>query len=176
MPFGEFVPARKYLPLLANYRVTPMDVTPGRGFNLLDGGPCRIGVAICFESTFPYISRTLTASGAQLLCVITNDVWFGRSAAAEQHAEMSVLRAVENRRYLLRGAATGVSCIIDPRGRVLEGLPIFEQGSISATVECLGGKTFYTRHGDWFAYAMLLLVGLACAVAIGKGRCREVKP
>lgn len=172
VPFGEFVPWRQYLPRLDNYRVTPMDVTPGRGFNLLDGGPCRIGVAICFESTFPYISRALTASGAELLCVITNDVWFRHSAAAEQHAEMSILRAVENRRYLLRGAATGVSCIIDPRGRVMEGLPIFEQGTISATVECLRAKTFYTRHGDWFAWATLLLVGLACMVA---ARRREVK-
>ena len=175
VPFGEFVPARKYLPLLDNYRVTPMDVTPGREFNLLDGGPCRVGVAICFESTFPYISRTLTASGAELLCVITNDAWFGRTAAAEQHAEMSVLRAVENRRYLLRGAATGVSCIIDPKGRVLAGIPIFHRDAISAPVKCIRGKTFYTRHGDWFPYAMLAVVGVASIVALRRRLRCEVK-
>lgn len=171
VPFGEFVPARGYLPLLDNYRVTPLDLTPGRGFNLLEGGPCRVGVAICFESIFPYISRTLTASGAELLCVITNDTWFGRTAAAEQHAQMSVLRAVENRRYVLRGAATGVSCIIDPRGRVLDHLPIFREGTVSAEVSSIRGRTFYTGHGEWFVYALLVIVG-AASVSVVRGRRR----
>jgi len=170
VPFGEFVPWRDTLPLLDNYRVTPVDLTPGRGFNLLDGGPCRIGVAICFESTFPYISQTLALSGAELLCVITNDAWFLRSAAAEQHARMSVLRAVENRRYLLRAAATGVSCILDPRGRVVGEVPIWEKGTVSAEVRALDGTTFYTRHGDWFAYAAL---GISIAALVNAIRDRR---
>lgn len=180
VPFGEFVPARGYLPLLDNYRVTPIDMTPGRGFNLLEGGPCRVGVAICFESIFPYISRTLTASGAEVLCVITNDTWFGRTAAAEQHAQMSVLRAVENRRYVLRGAATGVSCIIDPRGRVLDHLQIFREGTVSAQVRGIRGRTFYTRHGEWFVYAVLVVVAVASvSAALGRRHPNtrfEVKP
>lgn len=105
-----------------------------------------------------------------MLCVITNDAWFGRSAAAEQHAEMSVLRAVENRRYLLRGAATGVSCIIDPKGRVLAGIPIFHQDAILASVKSVRHKTFYTRHGDWFPHAAMLIVGAALIIGLRKRR------
>lgn len=165
VPFGEFVPLRGRFPaldrVLDTYRVTPIDISPGLGFDVLDGGPCRVGTAICFESIFPYISRELTASGAELLCVITNDTWFEHTPAAEQHAAMSVLRAVENRRYLLRGAATGVSCIIDPKGRVLAESSLFSRESISGDVEILRRKSFYTRHGDWFVCASFVTVGLA---------------
>ena len=109
VPFGEYVPARRYMPFLRHYKVTPYDTSPGPSYDLMDTGSCEIGTAICFESIFPDIPRRLTASGAELLCVITNDAWFGWTAAAEQHLAMSVFRAVENRRYLLRGAATGIS-------------------------------------------------------------------
>jgi apolipoprotein N-acyltransferase len=153
--------------------VTPVDLTPGEGFHLLEGGPCRVGVAICFESIFPYISRTLTASGAEVLCVITNDTWFGPTSAADQHAEMSTLRAVENRRYLLRGAATGVSCIIDPQGRVIDRLPIFRRGTVSAQVRSMRSLTFYTRHGEWFVYAVLGVIGLAAIRALCRRRGRK---
>lgn len=170
VPFGEYVPLRGHWPaldrLLAGYSVSPVDISPGAGFSAVRGKPCRVGVAICFESIFPYISRRLTASGAEILCVITNDAWFRNTPAADQHAAMSVLRAVENRRYVLRGAATGVSCIIDPKGRVLAEVPLWRSGTISAEVEILQARTFYTAHGDWFvavAFAMVALAGI-CAV------------
>ncbi len=176
VPFGEFVPLRGRFPaldpILNQYKVTPIDLAPGREFNLLEGGPCRIGAAICFESIFPYISRNLTASGAELLCVITNDTWFERTPAAEQHAQMSVLRAVENRRYVLRAASTGVSCIIDPRGRVLAHMPIFRQGTLTASVRSVSGQTFYTRHGDWFVYAAPAIVGAASIASLLRRRKR----
>ncbi|MCL6520296.1 MAG: apolipoprotein N-acyltransferase [Armatimonadetes bacterium] len=152
VPFGEFVPARKYLPFLSYYRVTPVDLSPGPGFNILTGGPHKLGLAICFESIFPEISRKLVSAGAEVLCVITNDAWFKQTAAAEQHAVKSVFRAIENRRYLIRAASTGVSCIIDPRGRILAKKGIFEPGAIIADVNPIDKKTFYTRMGDWFVY------------------------
>jgi len=169
VPFGEFVPAREYVPFLQYYRVTPMDLSAGPRHEVLTGGPCTIGLAICFESIFPYISRELTSSGAEMLCVITNDAWFGRTSAAEQHAAKSVFRAVENRRYLLRGAATGVSSIIDPYGRVLDGSPIFHRAILKARVRGMHGETFYTRHGDWFVYTSLGVAGLLAVVAALRG-------
>lgn len=158
VPFGEFVPARRFMPFMKNYRATLFDTCPGPGWNLLDTGSYKLGTAICFESIFPGIARRLTQSGAEVLCVITNDVWFGRSPAAEQHMSKSVFRAIENRRYLLRAASTGVSAIIDPRGRILDSQDIFRRKVIVETVRLQSGETFYTRHGDWLIYLSILLV------------------
>ena len=173
VPFGELVPMRKYLPFLQYYRARPTDTSPGPGYNVINSGLCTIGTGICFESTFPYISRKLTASGAELLCIITDDEWFGRTSAAEQHMSKSVLRAVENRRYLLRGAATGISCIIDPRGRILAEAGLFRPAILRADVQTISQKTFYTRHGDWLIYASLVLVFLMAIVnTYRKGRAK----
>ena len=163
VPFGEFVPARQYMPFLKNYRAALFDTCPGPGWNLLDAGSYKLGTAICFESIFPGILRQMTAKGAETLCVITNDVWFGRTSAAEQHMTMSVFRAVENHRYLLRAASTGVSAIIDPHGRILDSEHIFRQKVLVETIRLQSETTLYTRHGDWVVYLSLLLV-LALAV------------
>ena len=173
VPFGEFVPLRRYMPFLQYYRVTPMDVSPGPGYNLLDAGSYKLGTAICFESIFPDISRRLTASGAELLCVITNDAWFGRTSAAEQHLSKSVFRAVENRRYLIRAAATGISCIVDPHGRILSRAGLFRPEVLHADVRARAEKTFYTRHGDWLVYACLALAGFLAVIAITRNPGRK---
>jgi len=173
VPFGEFVPLRRYMPFLRYYRVTPMDVSPGPGYNLLDTGSYRLGAAICFESIFPDISRRLTASGAELLCVMTNDAWFQRTSAAEQHMSKSVFRAVENRRYVLRAAATGISCIIDPHGRILTRAGAFRRAVLHADVRARTAKSFYTTHGDWLVYACFALVGLLTMVAIAQNPGRK---
>ncbi|MHB1000908.1 MAG: apolipoprotein N-acyltransferase [Armatimonadota bacterium] len=157
VPFGEFVPARKYLPFLKYYRVTPHDTSPGEGYNVLDTGLYKIGTAICFESIFPEISRRLTASGAEILCIITNDCWYDETAAAEQHMAMSVFRAVENRRYVLRGATTGISCAIDPAGRVLVNSSTQKRAVVKSSVMTLDNRTFYTVYGDWLVYISLLI-------------------
>jgi apolipoprotein N-acyltransferase len=172
VPFGEFVPARRYLPFLQYYRVRPCDTSPGRGYTVMDAGSYKIGTSICFESAFPGILRQMTASGAQLLCTITDDEWFGKSAAAEQHLSKSVLRAVENRRYVVRAAATGVSCIIDPRGRVLVRRKLFDKGLITSNVWLQDGRTFYTCFGDWLVYASIVSaagMGMVAAVRARRG-------
>lgn len=169
VPFGEFVPARRYMPFLQYYRVRPYDTSPGPTYNLLDAGAYAIGTSICFESAFPETARRLTASGANLLCVITNDEWFGQSAAAEQHMAKSVFRAVENHRYLVRGAATGISCVIDPRGRILVSSGLFSRAIVEADVRTESRMTFYSRYGDWFVGASLTLVGFLAGVALVRG-------
>jgi apolipoprotein N-acyltransferase len=163
VPFGEVVLLRDYLPLLAQYRVTDYDLSPGPGFTVMDAGRFRVGTAVCFESIFPDISRAFASSGAGLLTTITNDSWFGETSAAEQHMAKSVFRAVETDRYVLRAAVTGISCIIDPRGRILAQKGLFERGVLVEDVSAMNGNSFYTRHEDWLIY---LCLGVILAMVI----------
>lgn len=151
VPFGEFVPGRDWLPLLQNYKIREVDYSPGQGHNTLHSSHGSIGVAICFESIFPGISTKFTQAGAGLLVVITNDSWFGMTAAPAQHHDFSVFRAVENRRYVLRNASTGISSIISPTGRVLSSAELGEKAVVKGEVAMLTGETIYMRFGDWFA-------------------------
>lgn len=171
VPFGEFVPARKYLPFLKYYQVTPYDSSPGTESGVLDNGKVKIGIAICFESIFPYISRENSKSGAEIICVITNDCWYDKTAAARQHMAMSVLRAVENHRYLLRAASTGISCIIDQNGRIIKQSRVKEKTIISGDVSAISDMTFYSRFGDWFVY---LCLGITLAAFLLRGEKNDL--
>ncbi len=152
VPFGEKVPFRKWLPFLKRYRVRSEDYASGRGYQPIG----RYGVMICFESVFPYISRELVNNGAAVLAVLTNDGWFGRTAAPRQHLAFSVLRAVENRRWLLRAASTGISCSISPNGEIIAELPSWESGFLPTVAVFSSKKTIYTRYGDWLAVMSFL--------------------
>ncbi|MCE5323947.1 apolipoprotein N-acyltransferase [bacterium] len=157
VPFGEFVPLRDYLPFLSSYGIRDQDVLPGESHNLIQTNIGKIGISICFESLFADISRNETKNGARALFVITNDAWFEHTSAAQGHLMMSQLRAVENRRYIVRGAATGISAIIDPYGRMQADLGIFKQGMVSGKIQPLDMLTPYTRSGDWPAYLCALI-------------------
>jgi apolipoprotein N-acyltransferase len=130
---------------------------PGPAPTLLPTPQARIGVAICFESTFPEVARRSVRQGANLLAVITNDAWFDGSTAPTQHAALAPFRAIEEGRYLVRAANQGISAIIDPRGRPLGELPLRERGVLTARVAPLGGLTAYARIGDTFGWGVTLL-------------------
>lgn len=122
----------------------------------------QVGVAICFESIFPDVSRALVKNGAQILAVITNDAWLDGTAAPAQHAAHSILRAVESGRWVVRAANTGISMIIDPVGRVRAILPGQEEGVLAASAAMVNVMTPYVVWGDVFAWAtILLLLGTA---------------
>jgi apolipoprotein N-acyltransferase len=171
VPYGEFVPLRDYLPFLNRYAIRAQDVLSGKSHHLMATEIGKIGVSICFESLFPQISRLETRNGAQVLVVITNDGWFERSSAARQHLMMSQLRAVENRRFAVRGAATGISTIIDPYGRAQSELGIYKRGIVSGRIQPLAKLTPYTRAGDWLAY----VCAITTAAAIISGQCKQLK-
>ena len=99
-------------------------------------------------------------NGAQLLVNITNDDWFGKTAAAYQHMSMAVLRAVENRVPLARAANTGVSAFIGPDGRILWSSDLFIEDAHSLEIPWLAGGSFYSRFGDAFAWGCVLLAVL----------------
>lgn len=169
VPFGEYVPLRRLLPFVGKMVPQVGDFKPGRRGTVLRWGDRRLGVQICYEIIFPALARQMTANGADLLVNITNDAWFGRTAAPEQHFSMAVFRAVENRRTLARAANTGISGFIGPDGRVLARTGLFTGVAASQPVPLLTERTFYSRFGDLWAWGCLV----AAAVVVTAGRRRR---
>lgn len=158
VPFGEFVPLRDQLPFLSRYNVRAQDVRPGESHELVNTEIGKVGTSICFESLFPQVARNETRQGARALLVMTNDSWFQRSTAARGHLMMAKLRAVENHRYVVRAAVTGISAVIDPYGRTTSELGIYKKGIVKDSIAPIRALTPYTRFGDYFAYACAALV------------------
>ncbi len=121
---------------------------------------------VCYESIFPEFVSSFVKRGAEFLVFITNDSWWGNTSGARQHAQIAVLRAVENRRWVVRCANGGISCFIDPMGRMYDKTSMYTQASIVHRIEPRSEQTFYTRHGDWLARvcAVLTLVAFVTAV------------
>jgi apolipoprotein N-acyltransferase len=134
VPYGEYVPLKKYMPFLAPLVEAAGDFTPGVVGTPLAAGSVRAGVLICYESIFADIGRRWVENGANLLVNLTNDAWYGKSSAPYQSWAMTVLRAVETRRSLVRSANTGISGIIDPLGRVRSRSELFVAWAETARV------------------------------------------
>ncbi len=158
VPFGEYVPLRKYLPFLEPLVVSIGDFTPGTSMEPLVLGPMKLGMLICYESIFPEISRDTVVRGANLLVNLTNDAWYGKSSAPYQSMSMTVLRAVENRRSLIRAANTGISGFVDPLGRITAQTAIFTEAALVAQVPMLDQATVFGRYGYRFGTACLVLI------------------
>jgi apolipoprotein N-acyltransferase len=157
VPFGEYVPFKRLLFFAESLTRQVGEFAPGTEYTIspLDGH--RISTAICYESIFPDLVRRFVRRGSELLVVITNDGWFGESSAPYQHLRMGVVRAVENRRYMVRNANTGISAIIDPYGRIEASTPIGIRTILDGTAHFRSDRTFYTEYGDVFAYANVVL-------------------
>jgi len=136
----------------------------GKRSPVIDTSIGKLGMGICFESIYPEIVRKTVESGAEILFILTNDAGFGNSKIVDLHAREAVFRAVENRRYVVRAAQSGISMIIDPMGRVLSETKEFEKTILTGNVEALKGESFYTKFGDVFAY--LCIAGCAIFLVI----------
>lgn len=157
VPFGEYVPLKSLLSFAAPLVEAVSGFSPGTEATLLPtlGGPAS--TAICYEIVFPNLVRQSVADGSQLLTTITNDAWFGPTSAPYQHFEQASMRAIEQGRYLVRSANTGISGIVDPYGRVVARSDLFATAVVVGDVRFLRATTVYTRIGDAFAYASLAL-------------------
>jgi apolipoprotein N-acyltransferase len=170
VPFGEYVPMQPLLTVGGRFAAKLVDqvadFTPGREHVIapVEGHP--IGATICYEAIFPDVVRGFARGGAELLVNVTNDAWYGRSSAPHQHLAMAAFRAVENGKYLVRAANTGISAVVDPRGRVVERTALFEPGVLVREVPFLAGTTFYARHGDVFAWSCFALSALLTALTL----------
>jgi apolipoprotein N-acyltransferase len=165
VPFGEYTPFKEYLPFLGKIVEHVGDFAAGKKGHTLEWQGRRLGIQICYEIIFPSLSRAMVSNGAALLVNITNDAWYGTTAGPYQHFSLVVLRAVENRRALVRAANTGISGFVDPVGRVLDPTPLMTDAAVVRPLPLLETRTVYTRWGDLFA-AGCLGVSLA-AVALG---------
>jgi apolipoprotein N-acyltransferase len=157
VPFGEYVPLKRILFFAAPLVEAVSDFSAGESPVLLPVGGHYISTAICYEIVYPNLVRQFVANGSELLTTITNDAWFGDTSAPYQHFAQASMRAVENGRYLVRSANTGISGIVDPYGRVLARSRIFEPAVIVGEARYLQGSTIYARYGDVVAYVSVVL-------------------
>jgi apolipoprotein N-acyltransferase len=157
LAFGEYIP---FAPILSKVPGMP---AVGEGFSRGAGpvtldlpGGIKVAPLICYEDIMPELARRFVKEkGANLLVNLTNDAWFGNTVAPWQHARLAQWRAIETRRSLVRVTNTGLTTIINPKGQMLDTLPLFASGVLAAKVEIMEGETLYVRYGDWFAWTMV---------------------
>ena len=152
---------------------------PGKVFTIFETPDFRFGATICWESTFPDLVRQFVKKGAQFIVNMTNEAWFGDTEAPYQFLSSTVFRAVENRVYVVRCGNTGISCFIDPYGRIVDrvkdvnGKDVFVRGVLTGSVIPLDSKTFYTQHGDWLVWLSLICSGVFLLTALLKKERQE---
>jgi len=168
VPFGEYVPLRKWLRFAGKLTADIGDFAAGTQYQVgnLPGG--TFGAFICYEAIFPDEVRRFTVGGAELLINMSNDGWFGRSAAPAQHLMMARVRAVENRRWLLRDTNNGFTVDVDPYGRIVAELATDTRGQLDAPYDFRSDLTLYARFGDWFAWLSVVASALLLARAVAK--------
>jgi apolipoprotein N-acyltransferase len=164
VPFSEYLPWSHWFGFVRRITLDVASFSSGTEYKvgtLADGR--RFGVFICYESVFPGEVRQFVANGAEVLINISDDAWFGRSAAPEQHLEMLRVRAAENRRWLLRSTNNGHTVVVDPYGRIVAELPVDTRGALEAPYAYRDDLTLYTRWGDWVPWTSVI-VGLGITV------------
>jgi apolipoprotein N-acyltransferase len=165
VPFGEYVPAWAFPDKIGKITAEVGNFVPGTSYRVASTPEGAIGIFICYEDIFPQLVRRIVLAGAQVLVNISNDAWYGDSAAAFQHLEMARFRAIENHRYLLRATNDGITALIDPYGRVEKQIARHCAAVLPANFSYCRGQTFYTKHGDVFAWLCVALAGAIVLVA-----------
>jgi apolipoprotein N-acyltransferase len=158
LAFGEYLPFSKVLALLPAMPLAD-GFTAGSGpVAFQTPGGIRIGPLICYEDLMPDLSRKFVKeTRANLLVNLTNDAWYGKSVGPWQHARLAQSRAIETRRSLLRITNTGVTSLVDARGKMVQSLPMFVPEVLKTEVDILESQTYYVRFGDWFAWGMTII-------------------
>ena len=158
VPFGEYVPLRRFMPFINRLVTASGDFSPGDQSGLLNMPNLTAGALICYEAIFPDLPRGEVKNGAILFVNLTNDAWFGMTSAPYQLLSMCVFRAVENRRPFIRAANTGFSAFIDPFGRVTARSDLFTEDVLTREVRIDCDRiTLYSRYGDIFIYLILIM-------------------
>ncbi len=173
VPFGEFIPFSNVLSFVKKFVYVPGELGRGEKISLFELDSSKFGVSICYEITFPDLVRKSVKKGAKFLVTITNDAWFGDSAASYQHIGIAALRAVENQTPILRAANTGISGAIDASGKIYDSTKIFIEETVQTTIRPRQGQpTYYSKNGDVFSLAC---IGLALILGFFVIRTTEDK-
>jgi apolipoprotein N-acyltransferase len=166
VPFGEYVPLKRVLFFIGRLVEAVSDFSAGQSATMLNVRGHAVSSSICYEIVYPHLVRQFVEGGSELLTTITNDAWFGGTSAPYQHFAQAAMRAIENGRYLVRSANTGISGIVDPYGSVLAQSRLFEAAVIVGDVRFLDGATLYSRTGDLFAYGSVILTVIALVTTV----------
>ncbi len=170
LPFAEYQPLAAVDFMTRGFDgVREFSPGPASGA-LLDGHGLGIGVVICNEALFAEPARERVDAGARVLLALTNDSWVGEPKFAEQAFESAVLRAVEQRRWLVRSSTSGPSAIVDPAGRIVARTPLGWAGALRGRVAPRADRTFYARTGDAFAWLCVLAVAIDTAMRLRRSR------
>ncbi|MFC1499890.1 apolipoprotein N-acyltransferase [Candidatus Zixiibacteriota bacterium] len=178
VPFGERVPYQQLFSFMRDWSMGWSDFSMGEGAPLLGGnentpGVPPIGMLICYESAFARLVRPEVVNGAEVLSVITNDAWFGRTSMPYQHLRMASLRAVEFRRPVIRTANSGISAVIDRWGRIHYDTSLYRKNAVVARVWPEREMTPYARTGDWVPL-LALIFGLSGLFILREPKQRKV--
>ncbi len=173
VPFGERVPFEDSIPYLHNFfenlNMGTGDFAPGHEYKIFTmnwhNQNLPFAGVICYESVFPDQVRRFIKMGGKLLVIVTNDAWFGNTSGPYQHNQIAIFRAIENRVSIARCANTGISCLVDPFGKILARTKLNEQTTLTGNVPLYASTTFYTQHGDLFAIVLTGLSGMALVLA-----------
>ena len=157
VPFGEYLPFPSLFSFAGGLTKEVGQFDHGTSHSPLNAGGMMLGVFICYESIFPDEVRQSARDGAQVFVNISNDGWYGDSGAYAQHLNQTRMRAIENDRWLLSATNTGVTASIDPLGRIAARIPRKVRAALVVPYALTSVTTFYTRHGDWFAYACAII-------------------
>jgi apolipoprotein N-acyltransferase len=170
VPFGEYEPFPLIHRVVASFSDEVGGFRKGHNYSIahLPGG-YTFGTFICYEAIYPGEVRHFAAKGADLLINISNDGWFGRSAAPEQHLLMARVRAAENRRWLLRATNNGFTASVDPYGRIFRPLPPDVRAAVDLPYNFRTDETIYTRFGDWFPWLCVIVSVILLALTFRKG-------
>jgi apolipoprotein N-acyltransferase len=166
VPFGEYVPAWAFPDKIGKITAEVGNFVPGTSYRVAPTPEGTVGIFICYEDIFPQLVRRIALAGAQVLVNISNDTWFGDSAAAFQELEMARFRAIENHRYLLRATNDGITALIDPYGRVEKQIARHRTTVLTANFSYRRDQTFYTKRGDVFAWLCAALAAVIIVAAI----------
>jgi apolipoprotein N-acyltransferase len=170
VPFGEYVPFQTLLFFVGPLVDAVAAFSPGTRVTMLPVEGHMVSTAICYEVTYPAQARQAVHNGSEMLTTITNDAWYGTSSAPFQHFEMASMRAIEQGRYLVRSANTGISGIVDPYGRVVVRTTLFETVAVVGEARFVQARTVYATIGDLAAYVSAAIVALALVLAFVQGR------
>jgi apolipoprotein N-acyltransferase len=172
VPFGEYVPARHLFFFMSRIVQAVSDFSAGESIEVLPVDGHKVSTSICYEIVYPNLVRQFTAAGSELLTTITNDSWFGATSAPYQHFAQASMRAIENGRFLVRAANTGISGIVDPYGRVTARSGLFEPAVIVGDARFLRESTIYARTGDLLAYGCAVLTVVLLVGAVRSSRMK----
>jgi apolipoprotein N-acyltransferase len=166
VPFGEYLPMREFVskvvPALTQINYMSNDIYPGKKVTVFDANnyenAIKIGTLICFDSIYETIGIESARAGAEMFIVPSNDSWFYDSRALNMHHSQNILRAVEQGKYTVNCGNTGITSIVNNKGKVISDMPIYEEGYVLDTVYASSGRTLYSYIGNLFVYICVALI------------------